>query len=139
MRRSATRIAGLKRMLSERRRELLGDVQSRIRSGRERPTEGRDDLEHSEAHTQGDIERSLLQMRASTLTRIDEALEQLDAGLYGTCAECEGAISEPRLRALPFAVRCQGCEEQREALEGRTQQRATQGGQLTLFVGGFGS
>lgn len=139
MRKSATRTAGLKRMLNERRNQLLGDVQSRLRSGRDRPTEGRDDLEHSEADTQGDIERSLLQMRAATLARINEALGRLDAGLYGTCVECDGAISEPRLRALPFAVRCQGCEERREALEGRTQHLATQRGQRPLFVDGFGS
>jgi DnaK suppressor protein len=131
-------------MLSERRRELVGDVQSRVRSGRDRPSEGRDDLEHSEADMQGDIERSLIQrsliqMRAETLVRIDETLARLDAGLYGTCVVCEGAISEPRLRALPFAVRCQGCQERLEALEGRTQHLAAQRGQLAFFGDGFGS
>ena len=139
MRKSATRMAGLRRMLSERRRELLVDVQNRVRNGRDRPSEGRDDLEHSEADMQGDIERSLIQMRAETLVRIDEALAQLDAGLYGTCTECEGAISERRLRALPFAVRCQSCEERREALHGRTQHLAHQRGNLPLFVDGSGS
>jgi DnaK suppressor protein len=126
-------------MLSERRRELVGDVQSRVRSGRDRPSEGRDDLEHSEADMQGDIERSLIQMRAETLVRIDEALARLDAGLYGTCTECESAISERRLRALPFAVRCQSCEERREALQGRTQHLTHQRGNLPLFGDGFGS
>lgn len=138
MRKSATRTAGLRRMLSERRRELLDNVQDRIRSGRARPTEG-DDLERSEDDTQGDIERSMIQMRAETLVRIDEALGRLDAGLYGTCTECEGAISERRLRALPFAVRCQNCEERREALHGRTQHLAHQRGNLPLFVDGSGS
>jgi DnaK suppressor protein len=139
MRRPATRIAGLRRILSERRRELLEDVQRRIRSGRDRPTEGRDDLEHAEADTQGDVERGLLQMGATMLSRIDEALVRLDAGLYGACTACDSAISERRLRALPFAVRCQGCEERREALQGRTQHLAQQRSQLPLFVDEFGS
>ncbi|HSG01422.1 MAG TPA: TraR/DksA C4-type zinc finger protein [Vicinamibacterales bacterium] len=139
MRKSGTRIAGLRRMLSERRHELQNDVRSRLRSGRDRPADGRDDLEHSEADTQGDIERSLIQIRAATLERIDEALVRLDAGLYGTCTECESAIAERRLRALPFAVRCQGCEERREAVQGRTQHLAQQRGQWPLFVDGFGS
>lgn len=78
-------------------------------------------------------------MRADTLVRIDEALGRLDAGLYGTCTECEGAISERRLRALPFAVRCQNCEERREALQGRTHHLAHQGAYLPLFVDGLGS
>lgn len=46
-----------------------------------------------------------------TLTLINEALFLLDAGQYGSCVECENEISEGRLRALPFAVRCQACEE----------------------------
>ncbi len=139
MRKSATRNAGLRRMLSERRRELQSEVRSRLRSGRDRPTEGHDDFEHSEADTQGDIEWSLIQMRAATLARIDEALVRLDAGLYGTCTECESAISERRLRALPFAVRCQDCEGRREAVQGRTRHLAQQRSQLPLFVDGFGS
>jgi DnaK suppressor protein len=42
-------------------------------------------------------------MRADTLARVDEALVRLDAGKYGSCVECDGEISERRLRALPFA------------------------------------
>ena len=43
--------------------------------------------------------------------RIDDALVRLDAGQYGSCLECAREISERRLRALPFAVRCQACED----------------------------
>ena len=39
---------------------------------------------------------------------------RLDAGKYGSCLECAREISERRLRALPFAVRCQACEDCRE-------------------------
>lgn len=75
------RNVGLTQMLSERRRELQDDVQSRIRNGRtDRPTEVRDDLEMSDADISEDIELALLQMRAQTLTRIDEALLLLHAG-----------------------------------------------------------
>lgn len=117
-------------MLSERRREMQDDIQSRIRDKRTgRTIEMGDDLEQSDADIQGDIEFSLLQMRAETLTRIDEALLRLDAGKYGACFECERDISGPRLRALPFAVRCQACEQSRE----KDQRRARQRGGLTLF------
>ena len=72
-------------MLIERRREMQDEVQSRIRHGRtDRQNEVRDDLEASDADIQGDIEFALLQMRAETLTRIDEALVRLDAGKYGS-------------------------------------------------------
>ena len=71
-------------------------------------------------------------MRADTATRIDAALARLDAGKYGSCFDCERDIAERRLRALPFAVRCQGCEEQRERgrLQGR---RPGQTASLSFF------
>ena len=53
-------------------------------------------------------------MKAETLTKINDALGRLDEGTYGYCSDCGGEISEKRLRALPFAVRCKDCEESRE-------------------------
>lgn len=131
---TAVRHAELRNMLSERRREIQDKVQSRIRNGRtDRPNEVRDDLENSDADIQGDIEFALLQARAETLTRIDEALVRLDAGEYGSCAECKGEIAGRRLRALPFAVRCQACEERREEVEQRARQRSQRRGSFSLF------
>jgi DnaK suppressor protein len=118
---TATRNADLRYMLEMRRREVRDEVHSRIRDGRtDRTTEVRDELEHSDADIQGDIEFALLQMKAETLIRIDEALVRLDAGQYGSCRECGSGISEQRLRALPFAVRCQACEARREQEQERT-------------------
>lgn len=131
---TAIRKADLRQTLSERRREMQNDVQGRIRNSRtDRPTDVIDDLEHSGADLQGDIELALIQMRAETLTSIHDALVRLDAGRYGSCFECAGPISERRLRALPFAVRCQACEERREQEEGRARQRAQRRGNLSLF------
>jgi DnaK suppressor protein len=130
---TANRKADLTHMLTERRREMQDEVQRRIRDGRSDGTkEVRDDLEHSDADSQGDIELSLLQMRAETLTRIGEALLRLDAGKYGSCFECTKEISEKRLRALPFAVRCQACEERRET-EGQARQVAQRRNGASLF------
>ena len=72
---TAVRNAELRQVLSERRRDMQHEVQSRSRGGRtERPREARDDLEHSEADIQDGIGFALLQIRAETLTHIDEAL-----------------------------------------------------------------
>jgi RNA polymerase-binding transcription factor len=112
---TATRHTGLRQALQARRREMQEDVRSRIRDGRvDRLTEGRDDLETSEADSQGDLGLALIQMRMDTIARVDEALIRLDAGRYGACAECAGEIAERRLCALPFAVRCQACQDRRE-------------------------
>ena len=102
-------------MLIGRRREMQSDVQSRIRARRtDRLKDVGDHLEDSHAAAQGDIDLALLQMRAETVARIDASLVRLAAGQYGRCVECEQAIAERRLRALPFALRCQTCEEKRE-------------------------
>jgi DnaK suppressor protein len=127
------RIAGLRQMLIDRRRDMQNDVQSRIRDGRsDRANEVRDDLEVSDADIQGDLDLALLQMNAETVIRIDQALVRLDAGEYGSCFECGGEIAERRLRALPFAVRCLACEERREQ-QGRARRLAERRGGFTLF------
>lgn len=43
------------------------------------------------------------------LQQIDRALARLDAGEYGRCERCGGAIADERLVMIPFAVRCVGC------------------------------
>jgi DnaK suppressor protein len=42
------------------------------------------------------------------LATVDEALQRLDQGLYGTCKECGEAIEPGRLQAL-HAVTCAAC------------------------------
>jgi DnaK suppressor protein len=139
MTKTTKRNADLKQMLSDRRRKIQTDVQSRIRGGRaDRPNEVRDDLEVSDADIQGDLDMALLQMSAETLLRVDEALVRLDAGEYGSCFECGGEIAERRLRALPFAVRCVACEERREK-QGRARQIAERRHGFSLFPDVAGS
>ena len=140
MRNTTMRPAGRRQILVERRRAMQDDVQSRIRHGRtEAANDVRDDLEVSDADVQGDIELALIQLRAETLGRIDEAIARLDAGESGACADCDGEISEPRLRALPFAVRCQACEEKREQEQGSARQLAQRSGRFQLFPDGVSS
>ena len=126
----------LKKMLEERRRELMNDVQGRIRDVRADGNKDRDVLdqgESSEVDIQEDIEFALIQMKAETLNKIDAALRRLDEGTYGDCFECGDEISEARLRALPFAVRCKDCEEARETAEQRERVMAQRRGSSALF------
>ncbi len=126
---------GLRDLLREQQRAIHDDVRSRIRDGRtDRATEGGDDQEQSDADSQGDIDYSLLQLKAQTLARIEEALKRLDRGQHGVCQACGHKIAEQRLRALPFAVRCRGCEAAREAEELRAR-KAGQAPTAAIFPG----
>jgi len=126
----------LKKMLEDRRRELMNDVQGRIRDVRADGGNDRDVLdqgESSEIDIQDDIEFALIQMKSETLNKINEALRRLEEGTYGNCFECGEEIAEARLRALPFAVRCKDCEEARETAEQRERQLAQKRGGAPLF------
>jgi hypothetical protein len=64
----------LKKILEDRRRELMHNVQGRIRDARaDIGKEGQvlDEGDSSEANIQGDIEFALIQMQAETLNKID--------------------------------------------------------------------
>jgi DnaK suppressor protein len=127
----------LKRMLQERQRELVAEVQGKIRGvraeGAEKPHEVMDQGETSEVDIQEDIELALIQMKAETLNKINEALARLEEGRYGLCFECGEEISEARLRALPFAVRCMDCEVAREIAAQRERTLAQRRGSTSLF------
>ena len=126
----------LRKMLEDRRRELLSEVQGRIRDVRSDGNKDRDVLdqgESSEVDIQEDIEFALIQMKSETLNKIDAALRRLEDGSYGDCFECGEEISEARLRALPFAVRCKDCEEARETAEQRERMMARKGSSAFLF------
>ena len=137
--RKSGRYDELKAILEERRREIMSEVQGRMRDVR---AEGGgnsvqgvlDAAESSELDIQDEIEFALIQMKAETLNRIDEALRRLDEGTYGNCFECGDEISEKRLRALPFAVRCKNCEEAREVKQQRDRLMAQRRGAASLFI-----
>lgn len=129
----------LKQMLEDRRREILSEVQSRIKDVRSEGAGGLtagvvDAEETSVADIQEDIELALIQMKAETLTRINEALGRLEENTYGLCNDCGQEISPQRLRALPFAIRCKDCEEARERAIERERQLSSRRSSAALFL-----
>src|SRR5260221_860056 len=129
----------LKGILEERRREIMSEVQGRMRDVR---AEGAgstvqgvlDAAESSEMDIQDEIEFALIQMKAETLSKIDEALRRLEEATYGYCFECGEEISERRRRARPFAGPPQECEEAREVKQQRDRPMAHRRSQPWLSI-----
>jgi len=129
----------LRKILEDRRREIVSEVQEKIKDVR---AEGASGMMHSVAEAgetatadiQDDIEFALIQMKAETLQKINEALTRLEEGVFGNCFECGEEISPKRLRALPFAVRCKDCEEAREVAAQRDRVQAQRRGSSALFL-----
>lgn len=46
------------------------------------------------------------------LRQVKAAVRRIHEGSFGTCADCETAISSRRLAAVPWAQRCIACQEQ---------------------------
>lgn len=128
----------LNRMLEDRKREILSQLHEKMRDVRTENASGKvntvlDPGESSEAGIQEDIEFALIQMKAETLNKINEALGRLEDDAYGDCFECGEEIARQRLRALPFAVRCRDCEEARENAQRRERTMAQRHSSSVLF------
>ena len=110
----------LRKILQERRRKLLRDLHQEIFD-----TLGKDYHQaFDRAMDVGDvsiidllqsIDASLINIQQADLIKMDAAERKLNEGTYGICEECGKDISEERLKALPYAIRCIECEEKFEA------------------------
>jgi DnaK suppressor protein len=105
----------LKTMLEDRRRE----IQDKLRTLRDTlPVEAatvKDAEEQSVDDFVQEMDFAIMEMKAESLGKIDEAIRRLEAGVYGVCAECGAEIAEARLKALPFATLCVSCQEREES------------------------
>lgn len=52
--------------------------------------------------------------------KIEAAIARIDAGVYGSCRDCDQEIDPRRLAALPYALLCTECAQRREQSERST-------------------
>jgi DnaK suppressor protein len=110
----------LRQDLEQRRAALTRALQTTMRSTRDVPDRAEVSKDpYGSASTSHDDELAAITVDrlARDLKLIDRALVDIDAGRYGICMECEGAIAPKRLKALPFANRCVECQARTERLE----------------------
>jgi DnaK suppressor protein len=50
------------------------------------------------------------------LTKVEDALERFDRGVYGICEQCGQEIDPARLKALPYATLCLRCQQRSKSL-----------------------
>lgn len=104
-----------RQMLLQKRRELLGDVDTlQSEAGRGSRKEASGDLSSMPVHMADlgtdnyelEFTLGLLQGGRAMLAEIDEALERVRKGTYGICAATGKPIGKARLRAKPWAKYC---------------------------------
>jgi DnaK suppressor protein len=58
---------------------------------------------------------NLAEFESRELARVEHALNQIQAGEYGKCEQCQRSIPIARLKIIPYATTCVKCQEQSEA------------------------
>ncbi len=61
-----------------------------------------------------DFQLGLIENEDEILQNVQEALNRLDAGTFGTCESCDALIPERRLQVVPYARFCVKCQSQAE-------------------------
>src|SRR5687768_18612823 len=99
----------IRELLQRRRRDILQASQGAQRELTALKNQERDPEyeENAQAELADYTLSSLVETQRRELMLIDAALRRMDAGVFGVCVDCEGTISLERLRALPFAIRCE--------------------------------
>jgi RNA polymerase-binding protein DksA len=107
-------------LLSERERvstaiqHLHDDNAGTIEEENEEETFDNHPADSATATLNREIDYTLEENSEHVLTAIDEALERIENGTYGTCGRCGKPIAEERLEALPYANRCIDCKRLEE-------------------------
>jgi DnaK suppressor protein len=99
-------------VLVEHRDEILKLYEHDVRAGQEASDEGSDDVvDRANNAYSRELLFSLSDGERHTLLRIEEAIQRVDQGVYGTCTNCQIDIRAGRLKAVPWARYCIDCQE----------------------------
>ena len=112
-----------KKSLLKMRARMTGEVSRLIEAVPEKANSA-GDLSHVPTHnadrdSEGlENEMSLIHNEEQILADVQDAIDRIEAGTFGTCEDCGGKISEARLDALPFAPYCIECAQKEVAVGG---------------------
>lgn len=110
---SKSKQAGSREVLQEQARNLMNRMSTpaaAVVARREEPSDYGDMSEQSHEEW---LFLNRNAANAEQLRQIKEALQRINDGTYGVCADCEKPISPKRLQAVPWAKYCVQCQEQR--------------------------
>lgn len=113
-----TIVKELEALLLERRARLRESVRARMTERRTgEPRRSPEEATNAVQSLGEDFEVAMLDRQSREAVQVDNALERLARGEYGICRGCGEFIGLGRLKALPFAQRCTGCQADVEERE----------------------
>ncbi len=101
-----------RRLLQEKKTTLSAEI-AKTRSAEEETTEEstQDIADKAVSSYTREFLYTLTDGERGTLLHIDDALNRIDDGTYGSCVNCNVAMTEKRLNAVPWAPYCLDCQE----------------------------
>ena len=101
-------MAGLRKVLELKEAELAHVLRKRDGIAIEKSADQMDEIQYA---TERDMAIRNVDRDSTLLRDVREALHRIHEGSFGTCLDCESAISPKRLAAVPWAARCIHCQE----------------------------
>lgn len=101
-----------RRLLEDKKSSLSAEI-AKTRSAEEETTEEstQDIADKAVSSYTREFLYSLTDGERGTLLHIDDALGRIEDGSYGFCLNCNTAMTEKRLNAVPWAPYCLDCQE----------------------------
>ena len=104
-----TELTRFRDILESRKAELERMLLNRDGIMIEKTADALDEVQHA---AERDLAIRNLNRESDLLRNVRLALDRLEGGSFGVCAECEEEISPKRLIAVPWAPFCLQCQEQ---------------------------
>ena len=104
-----TELTRFRDILESRKAELERMLLNRDGIMIEKTADALDEVQHA---AERDLAIHNLNRESNLLRNVRLALDRLESGSFGVCAECEEEISPKRLIAVPWAPFCLQCQEQ---------------------------
>jgi DnaK suppressor protein len=99
---------GFQRILEQKEIELVQVLRNRDGIAIETSPDQMDEIQNA---SERDLAIRNVDQDSNLLRQVKAALQRMQDGSYGTCIECDWAISPKRLAAVPWAPRCIQCQE----------------------------
>ena len=108
MKTAATEIAGIRETLERKETELAWLLRARDGIAIEKSADQMDEIQYA---SERDLAIRNVDRDSALLRQVRAALRRLHDGSFGTCIDCDYAISPKRVAVVPWATRCIQCQE----------------------------
>jgi len=102
---------GFQELLERKEADLVHILRRRDGIVIEKSADQMDEIQYA---TERDMAIRNVDRESNLLRDVKDALRRIHEGSFGTCMECESAISPRRLAAVPWAALCIQCQEAAE-------------------------